>query len=294
MRDRRPAARLLLLPAPLLLLACATLPESPSLDRVRAWAIQLHGDVDPAKASGYDMLVLDPSARPVPGRICLAYVNVGQAEAYRPYWKAFWRAPESGRGVPDYLLAADPDGWQGNYMVAYWDPRWQALLWGGVGGAVDEALAKGFDGIFLDWVLAYRDASVAVAAKGVDPERAMETLVRDLAAYARRKRPGAFVVLNNGAPLAARSAEVRRAIDGVVQESLFFGGRPEAGWDDEGAGDMLQAPAPALQAALRALDCPVFTLDYAIRPEHERSAREASAALGYRPFVSRVPLDRLP
>jgi cysteinyl-tRNA synthetase len=284
---------LLLLPAPLLL-ACATLPEDPSLDRVRTWAIQLHGDIDPEKAARYDLLILDPSARPVPGRLCLAYVNVGQAEAYRPYWKTFWRAPEVGAGVPDYLLAADPDGWQGNYMVAFWDPRWQALLWGGVGGAVDEALAAGFDGVFLDWVLAYRDASVAAAAKGIDPEVAMERLVRDLAAYARRKRPGAFVVLNNGAALAARSAEVRRAIDGVVQESFFFGGRAEAGWDDEDAGSMPQSPSPELRDALASLDCPVFTLDYAVRPEHERSAREASAAMGYVPFVSRMPLDRLP
>ncbi len=287
-------ALLLLLPAPLLLLACATLPGEPSLGRIRSWAIQLHGDIDPAKAACYDMLIVDASARPVPGKVCLAYVNVGQAETYRPYWKAFWRAPDEGPGVPDYLLAADPDGWQGNHMVAFWDPRWQALLWGGAGGAVDEALAKGFDGIFLDWVLAYRDASVAAAAKGVDPERAMEQLVTDLAAYARRKRPGAFVVLNNGAALAARSVKVRRAIDGVVQESFFFGGRPEAGWDDEAAGDLVQRPSPELREALLALDCPVFTLDYALRPEHERSAREASAEMGFLPFVSRMPLDRLP
>jgi cysteinyl-tRNA synthetase len=286
--------RLLLLPAPLLLLACATLPDGPSLERVRSWAIQLHGDVDPEKASRYDMLILDAATRPVPGRVCLAYVNVGQAETYRPYWKAFWRAPETGRGVPDYLLAADPDGWKDNYLVAYWDPRWQGLLWGGPGAAVDEALAKGFDGIFLDWVLAYRDASVAAAAAGTDPERAMERLVRDLAAYARRKRPGAFVVLNNGAPLAARSAEVRRAIDGVVQESFFFGGRPEAGWDDKEAGDLLQSPTPELREALASLDCPVFTLDYALEPAHVRSASEASAAMGFLPFVSRMPLDRLP
>lgn len=286
---------LLLLPAPLFLLACATLPDGPSLEPVRSWAIQLHGDVDPRKAARYDMLILDATERPVPGKVCLAYVNVGQAETYRPYWKTFWRAPDAGPGVPDYLLAADPDGWQGNYVVAFWDPRWQALLWGGAGGAVDEALAKGFDGVFLDWVLAYREASVAAAARGVDPERAMERLVCDLAAYARRKRPGAFVVLNNGAALAARSAEVRRAIDGVVQESLFFAGRPGAAWDDEAAGDLRQQrPPEGLREALLALDCPVFTLDYALRPEHVRAAGDASAAMGFLPFVSRMPLDRLP
>ncbi len=286
--------RLLLLPAPLLLLACATLNEAPSLARVRTWAIQLQGDVGGLAASPYEMLVLDPSARPVAGKVCLAYVNVGEAEVYRPYWKTFWRPPEGGAGVPDYLLAADPEGWKGNYVVAYWDPRWQALLWGGAGACVDEALAAGFDGVFLDWVLAYGDASVAAAAKGVDPERAMARLVVDLAAYARRKRPGAFVVLNNGALLAARSGDVRRAIDGVVQESLSFGGRAGSAWDDADAGGILQSPEPELLRALAGLDCPVFTLDYAVREEHARSARAASIAAGYVPFVSRTPLDRLP
>ncbi|MFI5401890.1 MAG: endo alpha-1,4 polygalactosaminidase [Planctomycetota bacterium] len=281
--------RLLLLPAPLLLLACTTVPAE-GLARVRTWGIQLHGDL--GDTAPYDMLVLDPSMRPVAGKTCLAYVNVGEAEEYRPYWKTFWRAPEGGPGVPDYLLAADPDGWKGNYVVAYWDPRWQSLLWGGAGALVDEALAAGFDGVFLDWVLAYRAA--AVADRGGDPERAMERLVCDLAAYARRKRPGAFVVLNNGALLAARSKEVRRAIDGVVQESLWFGGRAGASWGDADAGGALQAPPPELLAALAAIDRPVFTLDYAVREEHARGARAASLDRGFVPFVSRTPLDRLP
>jgi len=285
---------LLLFPAPFLLLACAALPEAPSLSHVRTWAIQLHGAVDPLAARRYDMLVLDPSERPVAGRPCLAYVNVGEAEEYRPYWKTFWRAPDSGPGVPDYMLAKDPEGWEGNFVVAYWDPRWQALLWGGPGAAVDDALAAGFDGIFLDWVLAYDDAAVAAAAKGVDPERAMARLVTDLAAYARRKRPGAYVVLNNGAMLAARVPEVARTIDGVVQEGLWFDGRAEAGWEDAAAGDIPQAPSPVLREALKSLRCPVFTLDYAGREEHARSARAASEAQGFVPFVSRTPLDRLP
>jgi cysteinyl-tRNA synthetase len=161
-----------------------------------------------------------------------------------------------------------------------------------VGAAVDEALKAGFDGVFLDWVLAYREPSVA--ALGKDAPREMARLVCDLSAYARRKRPGAFVVLNNGALLAAGSPEVRRAIDGVVQESLSFGGRAGAAWDEADAGGILQSPAPELRAALASLECPVFTLDYAVEAEHASGARAASVAAGFVPFVSRTPLDRLP
>jgi endo-alpha-1,4-polygalactosaminidase (GH114 family) len=122
----------------------------------------------------------------------------------------------------------------------------------------------------------------------------MARLVRELADYARRKRPGAFVVLNNGALLAARAPDVARAIDGVAQESLWFGGRAGAKWDDDDAGGLPREPAPELRAALASLDVPVFTIDYAVRDEDVRRARAESIVLGYVPFVSRSPLDRLP
>jgi cysteinyl-tRNA synthetase len=268
---------------------------------VRAWAIQLHGyeregAVERLATSPYELLVLDAAARPVAGKLCLAYVNVGQAESYRPYWKAFWRAPAAGAGVPDYLLAADPQGWQGNYVVAYWDPRWQALLWGGRGGQVDEAIAAGFDGVFLDWVLGARDLAVTAAARrqGVDAERAMAGLVRDLAAYARSRRPGFLVVANNGALLAARFPGMRRALDAVVQESLTYGGRAGAAWEDGDAGGLAPSVSPETRAALASVGLPVFTLDYAVLEDDARTARAASLARGFVPFVSRTSLDRLP
>jgi len=295
----------------LLALGCATVaPAGRRLAAVRSWAIQLQGfEREGAFArlveSPYELLVLDTAAQQAlpelkrAGKLCLAYVNVGQAESYRPYWKGFWKAPSGGAGVPDYLLAADPDGWPGNYVVAYWDPRWQGLLWGGPGGLVDEALAAGFDGVFLDWVLGYTDAAVVAAAhaQGVDPAAAMARLVCDVSAYARRRRPGALVVLNNGAPLAARVPGVADAIDGVAQESLWFGGRASARWDDLDAGSQPREPSNEARAALavvRSRGLPVFTLDYARAQADARRAREESRAAGFVPFVSRTPLDRLP
>lgn len=29
---------------------------------------------------------------------------------------------------PDYILTSDPDGWEGNYPVAYWDERWKDIV----------------------------------------------------------------------------------------------------------------------------------------------------------------------
>jgi endo-alpha-1,4-polygalactosaminidase (GH114 family) len=122
----------------------------------------------------------------------------------------------------------------------------------------------------------------------------MADLVRDLAAYARGRRPGFLVVANNGGLLAARSADARRSLDAVVQESLTFGGRAGAAWEDGDAGGLAPDVSLETREALATLGLPVFTLDYAVLEEDARTARAASLARGFVPFVSRTPLDRLP
>ena len=81
--------------------------------------------------------------------------------------EAAWAAANMGADVA--LVTLDPDGWSGNYPVAYWDERWQAL-WTDEGGIIDELTNLGFDGIYLDWVEAYDDDAVIEAAEeeGVD------------------------------------------------------------------------------------------------------------------------------
>lgn len=302
-------------PALLLLASCAV----PKWDRVDSWAIQLQGLERPGAADALarepvHMLVLE-ATRTVKGqenfptralverlsaeKLCLAYVNVGQAEDYRTYWTSSWRGP----GEPSFVLGPDPDGWQGNYPVAYWDPRWRRELWGAPGALVDAAIADGFDGVLCDWVLGYEDATVASAARraGVDPARAMAELLRDLRAYARAKRPGFVVLAQNGIGLPARVPESLAWIDGYTQESLSFMGRAGAGWEDAEAGDLpipaegdwSTAALSAQIAALRARGARVFTLDYARKAENVALALRRSRALGCIPAVSLSPLDRL-
>ena len=110
--------------------ACASEPQprySPrvaQLSNVTSWACQLQGLERPGaltriERARTDLVVLDPvrsirgaevfPTRMVVGRIrsspgaaldrkiCLAYVNIGQAEDYRAYWAATWRAPTDNR-----------------------------------------------------------------------------------------------------------------------------------------------------------------------------------------------------
>jgi len=317
-----------------LLTGCVSPPpgEGHALADVRTWAIQLQGFDDPSAterlvAAPVDLLVVDaiqtqrgleqfamrqlvrriqrvrgPSGH---HRLCLAYLNVGQAEDYRTYWQESWSLPtESTAGQPDFLLGLDADGWPGNYPVAYWDARWQEILWGRPGALLDQILDAGFDGAYLDWVLGYADATVVARAAeaGVDPEFAMTQLVLDLRRYAEQRRPGFLLVAQNTVDLAAARPEFLAAIDGLAQEDLSFRGSASSSWDDAGSGD-IAAPTSAtgsvaelgrrLQAVARR-GLLVLTLDYATEASNVSAAQQTSRALGLVPCVSRTPLDRLP
>jgi len=120
--------------------------------------------------------------------------------------------------------------------------------------------------------------------------------VRDLREYARRRRPGFLIIAQNCAGLSERVPEFTRWIDAVSQEDLSFRGSATAKWEDAESGDQ---PTPAaradrLAAQLKRLALPVFTLDYALRPDNVDRARSVAQQHGFVPCVSRTPLDRLP
>jgi cysteinyl-tRNA synthetase len=306
-------------------------PANP-LQQVTSWSIQLQGieatdSVDALVASQVDMLVLEPTrlvrgeewfptgglvqrVRQSPGvtrgrKLCIAYLNVGQAEDYRPYWQPSWRPPTATTaGEPAFLVTVDPDGWAGNYPVAFWDPRWREILWGRPESLLDAILADGFDGVYLDWILAYQEPAVVAAARraGVEPDRAMADQVRELRAYARRTRPAFVVIAQNGVDLGEAVPEYYRSIDGIAHEDLSFRGSAAAKWDDPASGDVA-IPATGgwstaqIAAGLRRFrerGLPVFTLDYALDPTNIQLASERSRQFGFVPCVTRTPLDRLP
>jgi len=296
---------------------------------IRSWAIQLTGydrpeAMDALCRADVDLLVIDPILNvigqedyPIPeflaefrasrgpsnrGRLCLAYVNVAEAESYRTYWESHWCPPGDGRpGSPRFLIGEDQEGWAENFTVRYWDPQWQEVLFGRACSVVDQIIDCGFDGVFLDWVAAWSDEVVAREAlnSGVDPAKAMAKLILKLAKHARQRSPGFLLLANNGAQLLVSQPRVAEALNGVAQESLCFEGTASSDWDDPENADREQsadavewAMTGLAQACLKSLM--VFTIDYATWPENVDAAEQFARSHGFVPFVSRTPLDRLP
>lgn len=158
----------------------------------------------------------------------LAYIDIGQAESYRSYWQDNWKI-----GDPDWITGEDPDGWDENYPVAYWNSEWQAI-WLGNNGIISNIVAAGFDGVYLDWIEAYSDSSVTRVAlkEGVDAEVAMIDFIADIATLGRKLRPEFLVVGQNALEL-VEHASYRNIIDAVAQEQTWFDG----GADNNPPGD---------------------------------------------------------
>jgi len=284
------------------------------------------GAIDTLDASDCEMLVVEPTRsiegdeefdaagmvqrlRDMPDgsrRLVMAYVDIGEAEDYRTYWLADWRAPTATRrGNPDFLITVDPDGWSGNYPVAYWDERWKQIVFGAEGSLLDMVLDDGFDGVYLDWVSAYEEDAVVTVAddEGLDAADEMIAFIDELRQAAHARDPGFLVIAQNAPELATGHPEYLQVIDAIAQEDVHFSGESDTGWNDARSGDIRTPDGPGewtrqwlyarldtyLQAGL-----PVFTVDYCLKPDNAAEARQRSLARGYVPVVTRTPLDRLP
>ncbi len=303
-----------------------TAPPARPLAGVAFWAYQIvgldrAGAVDQLAASRYDLLVVDPTrtdksltsfdgkgmvsrlhatqGKSGRARLVLAYVDLGEAEQWRTYWQSSWVKPTaSQRGDPDFLITTDPDGWSGNYPVAYWDPRWRSIIIDGPGSVLQQVLDDGYDGIYLDWIEAYQNVKVAAAAKaaGKDAAAEMVAFVAALRAQARARRPDFLVVPQNAPELAAQRPEYVALLDGFVQEQIYFDGKADLAWTDPAACDLRRSDSAATEAKLRVLQSagvPVLNVEYACAPANVAEAYSRSTKNGTVAYVTRRPLDRL-
>ncbi len=241
-------------------------------------------------------------------RLVMAYLSVGEAEASRPYWHASWVSPAKKASVgmrfggfttvgatpararvdngaaqadtPPLLpsaeapawLGAENAEWRGNFSVRYWHPDWKSLVLGQPEAALDRIIAAGFDGVYLDRADVYslwRREQPSARADMID-------FLAEIASYARQKKPGFLVMLQNAEELLANE-RLRRALDGVAKEDLLYG------VDSEGR----ENPAAEVQSSLRYLrqargdGLPVLVVEYLGDGAAIQMARERIAAEGF-------------
>lgn|GEM_PF-2772554 len=308
-------------------------PETPKpfgIKYVRLFMYQLQGleeagAVEALAKTHYDMLVVEPvytvkgsedfdvyqmvrafkssEAKNLNRKLVVAYIDIGEAEDYRTYWEDSWIAPKSQKckaGSPSFLLRMDPDGWSGNYVVKYWDQRWVKIMV----GAIEDIARKGFDGAYLDWVEAYDDECVINAAKvdNINPAVAMVNFVALLKAKARAINPN-FVIISQNAPyLAEERPEYLKVIDAISMEGIFFLGEADSDWDDPSCCDIPNEyeddfSTDALISVAKGLyiqnGIPVFSVDYAIKPENVAYVYKRAREVGLIPLVTRTSLSKI-
>jgi len=315
-------------------------PPMPLAD-VTYWAYHIQdvsrpGAVDALVASHYDMLVLEPTRTDwssddkyfdskemvtrlknskasdgVRRKLIIAYIDIGEAEDWRWYWT--WSKDWDCQGDPpadwpDYILACDPDGWAGNYPVAYWDPDWRdIIIYGQNQGShpdrdytsvIDEVIRDGFDGIYLDWVEGYENEAVIAAAQaaGKDPASEMIAFIQDMRTYAAARNPNFIIIQQNAAALIDGHPELLSRIDAIAQEAIWYDGDATDDWSDPNGydwvndSDLTNYYVGYLNQYLNA-GLPVFNCEYAL--SYANTAYIRSINKGYVSYVTRRSLSRL-
>jgi len=171
------------------------------------------------------------------GKIVLAYLSIGEAEAYRYYWDATWNdqaAPDP--DAPAWLGPFNPS-FPDNYKVRYWDSDWQDIIYGTASGPdqsyLDRIIDQGFDGIYLDIIDGYyfwseEQGEVTRAEARTD----MMDFVKDMATYARVTRGvsdflvfpqnGDDIVWDDDENLDGEGTAYLAAISGIGVEDVFY------------------------------------------------------------------------
>ena len=115
-------------------------------------------------------------------------------------------------------LGDENERWRGNFLVKFWHPEWQAIMFGSPESYLDRIIAAGFDGVYLDRA----DAHEQWRGRHATAEQDMARFIARLSAYAKTRDPDFLVILQNAEELTALR-EVRDAVDGVAKEDLLHG-----------------------------------------------------------------------
>jgi cysteinyl-tRNA synthetase len=303
--DRTPSmagqpAALRAAPAPILVQAQTQSDRSAAerrrkLGAVRNWGYWLSSfEVEGLAAAPHDLMVIDSEVsanrsferertpaemarmkrRPDgSARILLAYLSIGEAERYRPYWQPEWYDAAK---KPAWL-GQENRRWAGNFAVQYWHPEWQQLIFGAAESYLDRIMAQGFDGVYLDRADAFFQWKKLQPSARPD----MATFIARLANHARKRNPQFLIIMQNAEEL-LEDAPVLHAIDGIAKEDLLYGVRraEEANKPDDVAWSV-----ELLQMAQKA-GRKVLVVEYLKDPEKMAAAANRLLEEGFVPYFA--------
>jgi cysteinyl-tRNA synthetase len=261
---------------------------------IQNWAYWLDNpDLKQIGATNFELVVIDYSADGTDQRAfssaqidtlrystcqrrVVAYLSIGQGESYRGYWQREWQ-----KGSPAWLDAPDPN-WKRNFWVHYWDPDWQQIIY----RYLDNLIAAGFDGVYLDRVDAYKESYAA------GHEDDMVRFVSAIARYARAHSPlgeDFGIIVQNAEELAAHHTEYVQTVTGIGREETYVHATNTPTSISERASteqflDLFRQNSH---------DKLVLTVDYADNANLIRSVYERSRAKGYVPYAAPIALDHL-
>jgi cysteinyl-tRNA synthetase len=269
-------------------------PQLPDWSGVNDFLYQLqHADPDRIGATAFDLIVVPistagnspkviPTLKDSPGgpKLVLCYMSIGQSETYRWYWQPEWE-----KNPPSWLDVSD-GVWAGDHWVHYWESGWQQIIYRTPESYLDQILALGYDGVYLDRVDAYwyyQDLGRDSAAQE------MVDFILDFTDYARQRHPGFGVFPQNAEELGILYPEFMQAMTGIGVEDLYYGYPRDhepspADWSAERQ-DILDQWVEAGKL--------VLTIDYTARPEQIADAYVRAHARGYIPYVADRALGRL-
>lgn len=255
-------------------------------------------------------------------RLVLAYLSIGEAEQYRFYWNADWVEPlqvaatedgaivkggESlkagptvkGAGAARPLatktlhvprlsapiwLGRENENWTGNFLVRYWEKDWQRIIFGSSKSYLEQIIAAGFDGVFLDRV----DAFHGVTDERLEGKDDMVRFVSAIARHARALKPGFVIVPQNGEELLLEPAYLA-AIDAIAKEDLLYGNPAEG---QPNPPDLVAKTMNWLRPAQR-IGLPVLVVEYTLDKAIADRVRPELAAQSFIPYFAERSLDRL-
>ena len=258
-------------------------------ENARTWAFQLK-NLDAANqarlaASPYDVIIIDSEddssggERPLTReeveamkkkpdgsrRLVIAYLSVGEAESYRSYWKPEWT-----RKKPSWV-GKENKQWKENFLVKYWDPTWQHIIFGEPQAFADRIVDQGFDGFYIDRADAYY-----YFGDNADARQKMRDFIIKLTNYIRSRKPDAGILVQNAEELLDNKAYIE-AIDGIAKEDLFYGITHR---EELNKADDIEESTALLKSA-QSQGKKIFVIEYLTRPAYLADAKKRLDKLGF-------------